>query len=451
MSDVVVVGAGVAGLTIAHELARRGRTVTVLERGASVGGLARTFRYGDFFFDVGPHRFHTDDADVAAYVRATAGDELLEIPRSSAVRAFGRHHAWPLRASAIAALPPRLVLRVAGDLLRTRRLRGESFEAEVVNRYGPTLYESFFAPYTRRFLGVDPALLHRDWARAGMDRAVIDARYAAGGLRELARSALGPRRLDTRFLYPADGIGRFADRLAAAVTARGGRVLPGREVSAVERANGRVAAVHAGGERFAAAALVWTAPVGDLARLAGLPDRGLELLSTLLYNVELRGPARLRDQWVYYGGDEAFVRISVPALFSRRAAPPGRGSLCVERTCRAGDARWDGAERDADAVVGDLVRTGAVASAGEVAAIHVERVRDTYPVYALGYRDALAHALRDVAALANVVLAGRGGRFWYNNMDHSIGQGLRVAAALADGRAAADVDVGDREFWVRAG
>jgi phytoene dehydrogenase-like protein len=40
-SDFVVLGGGVAGLTIAREIARAGRSVVVVERGATVGGLAR--------------------------------------------------------------------------------------------------------------------------------------------------------------------------------------------------------------------------------------------------------------------------------------------------------------------------------------------------------------------------------------------------------------------------
>ena len=43
-TDIVIVGAGIAGLVAAHECLERGRSVTLVERheAASVGGLART-------------------------------------------------------------------------------------------------------------------------------------------------------------------------------------------------------------------------------------------------------------------------------------------------------------------------------------------------------------------------------------------------------------------------
>src|SRR4030095_9294002 len=53
--SVTIVGAGVAGLTIGYQLARQGYRVTVVETNATVGGLARTFPYGDFPFAFRPH------------------------------------------------------------------------------------------------------------------------------------------------------------------------------------------------------------------------------------------------------------------------------------------------------------------------------------------------------------------------------------------------------------
>ena len=447
-TDVLVVGAGLAGLTIARELARAGRAVSVVERSGAVGGLARTFRYGGFFFDVGPHRFHTEDAEVAGLLAGALEGELLEIPRASAVRAFGRYHAWPLRPSVLASLPPRLLLRCGLELLRRERLAGDSFEAEVVNRYGRTLYEEFFAPYTQRFLSLPPGEVHRDWARAGMDRAVIDRRYRADGLWALARSTFLRRSPDTRFLYPSAGIGTLAERLAAGVAAAGGRVLLGADVTSLEVAGDRIRAATAGGVRIEVGGVVWTGAITGAARLLGAPAGGLEFISTVLYNLELARPARIaQQQWVYFGGGEEFVRVSVPAAFSGAALPAGRGSLCVECTCREGDGRWLGAEERLGSVVDDLVRVGAIASGREVVAAHVERVPDSYPVYGLEYPDALRGCLEALRRYPNLLLAGRSGRFWYNNMDHSIAQGLRIARGLAACEALADVDVGEREFW----
>ena len=56
--DVIVVGAGLAGLTAANMLARAGRSVLLLEQHSKLGGLATWFsRPGGHIFDVALHGF----------------------------------------------------------------------------------------------------------------------------------------------------------------------------------------------------------------------------------------------------------------------------------------------------------------------------------------------------------------------------------------------------------
>ena len=52
--SAIVVGAGIGGLSLACQLAHRGFAVRVLEKNASCGGRARTWRSHGFTFDMGP-------------------------------------------------------------------------------------------------------------------------------------------------------------------------------------------------------------------------------------------------------------------------------------------------------------------------------------------------------------------------------------------------------------
>jgi len=447
MSSVTIVGAGVAGLTIGYQLARRGHRVTVVERNDVVGGLARTFHYGDYHFDVGPHRFHTENPRVADFIRDVLGKEAIEIPRKSGVRMFGRFHEWPLRPSVLLAMPISLMVRGAKDLVVRETLEGESFEADVVNKYGRTLYEIFFKPYTEKFLFYSPPDLHRDWARAGVNRAVIDKRAHSDDLWSLLKNTLLPKPVDTTFLYPPTGVGRFSDLLAAGIQSMGGRVLTGHAVTGLEVKGERITAAVAGDERFQADGVVWTAPITLANRCLGIDGVDLEFLATIFYNVEVNKPAKLDYQWTYYGGDELFSRVSAPVVFAATTAPPGKSGLCVELTCREGDERWQHPERHTADIIRDLVRTGTIDAESDVDAVHVERVPFTYPIYKLNYFGELTRNLKELARYRNLLLAGRCGRFWYNNMDHSIGQGLTMADRILRGQVFAEIDSGDRDFW----
>ena len=98
-------------------------------------------------------------------------------------------------------------------------------------------------------------------------------------------------------------------------------------------------------------------------------------------------------------------------------------------------------------VIDDLVRTGMIASAADIERVHLERVPFTYPIYKLNYMQELTRNLRELGQYSNLLLAGRCGRFWYNNMDHSIGQGLTMADKIVRGEVLAEIDSADREFW----
>jgi all-trans-retinol 13,14-reductase len=53
--DVIVIGAGLGGLTAGAKLAREGKKVLVIEQHSQPGGCATTFKRGDFTFEVGLH------------------------------------------------------------------------------------------------------------------------------------------------------------------------------------------------------------------------------------------------------------------------------------------------------------------------------------------------------------------------------------------------------------
>jgi protoporphyrinogen oxidase len=447
MPSVTIVGAGVAGLTIGYQLARRGYAVTVIERNRVVGGLGRTFHYGDFHFDVGPHRFHTENPRVAGFIRGILGEEAIEIPRKSGARMFGRFHEWPLRPSILAAMPIKLMVTGARDLLFREHLPGESFEADVVNKYGRTLYDIFFEPYTRKFLFYSPSELHRDWARAGVNRAVIDKRAQADSLWSLLKTTMLPKPVETMFLYPPTGVGRFSDKLAESIVAGGGRIILGEDVTGIETNGRRLVAMTTRTERIACENVVWTAPLTTLNEYLGFTDVDLEYLSTIFYNFEIGKPPRLDYQWTYFGGDEIFSRVTAPEAFLPSTVPPGKSGLCVEVTCRQGDARWQAPETLTDRIVADLVRTRMIDSAASIEQVHIEKVPFTYPIYKLNYMQQLTRNLRELGAYSNLLLAGRCGRFWYNNMDHSIGQGLTMADKVLRGEVLAEIDSADREFW----
>ncbi|MBS0374679.1 MAG: phytoene desaturase [Proteobacteria bacterium] len=89
--EVIVVGAGIAGLAAAIELAARGRPVLVLERAAGPGGKARTLDVGGACIDAGPTVLTLPA--VFESLLAMAGSSLAADLRLTRADVLARH-AW---------------------------------------------------------------------------------------------------------------------------------------------------------------------------------------------------------------------------------------------------------------------------------------------------------------------------------------------------------------------
>ncbi|THF68424.1 FAD-dependent oxidoreductase [Deinococcus sp. Arct2-2] len=89
MQDVLVIGAGLAGLTAARVLTRAGRRVRVLESGAEVGGRVRSRQLEGFTLDAGFQVLFTAYPAVRRQLNLEALD-LVPIPPAAVVRRGAR-------------------------------------------------------------------------------------------------------------------------------------------------------------------------------------------------------------------------------------------------------------------------------------------------------------------------------------------------------------------------
>jgi protoporphyrinogen/coproporphyrinogen III oxidase len=113
--DVVIVGAGIAGLSAAYELQKRGLSFVILERGPRVGGVIFSEKVGEYTIDGGPDSLLTQKPEAIRLCEELGlGDRLVPTspPRLAFIQRGGRLH--PLPASSVLGIPTRL-----GPFIRT--------------------------------------------------------------------------------------------------------------------------------------------------------------------------------------------------------------------------------------------------------------------------------------------------------------------------------------------
>ena len=232
--DVVVVGAGMAGLGCARVLAERGLRVCVVEARERVGGRVRTEMVEDAVVELGAEFVHGRPA------------ELLEVIREAGLTVSARGGSQ--------------VSFVGGTL---------TVEQEQGDRFAPL-------DALRGFAGADVSFAEwlaglgegvPEWVRTAVtgyvegfnaaEAVVISARSL--GVQQAAEDAIGGDALG----HVHEGYARVAEWLAARVRAAGGEVRLGVKVEAVRWGVGRVALETSAGE-FVGTKAVVTLPLGVL-------------------------------------------------------------------------------------------------------------------------------------------------------------------------------------------
>lgn len=144
-SDVVVIGAGISGLAVAHGLVRRGRTVTVLEAAPVAGGVIGTSRRDGALYERGPNSTLDTSPKVGALLRDAGLDgERENASEDAAIRYIVRNGALV----ALPTSPPKFFTTRAFSLGAKLALFREPFVAPT-----PDGVEESIAQFVRRRLG----------------------------------------------------------------------------------------------------------------------------------------------------------------------------------------------------------------------------------------------------------------------------------------------------------
>lgn len=446
---VAIIGAGPAGLSCAYELTKKGVEVDVFEASNEVGGMCRTIELWGQKVDLGPHRFFSKEPHVNRFFREIVEDEYTLVRRLTRIYYNGKFFLYPLKLpNVFSNLPLRSIISVLRDFVYQQikpKKDPKTFEDWVVNRFGRSLFETFFKTYSEKLWGIPCSKIDADWAAQRVKTLSL-----FGAIVNAIVDNLGPKHqtLIDEFAYPKEGTGQLYAKCAEKVLEMGGRIYLESRVKRVLLKEGKATGLELeNGESLNYDKIISSMPLTQLVKGLNPPKNVTEAASqlyfrnTILVYLEMDSKDLFDDNWIYVHepklkhGRLTNFRNWCPSMYKDKETT----IICMEFWAFDDDATWNENDSKIEKLATKEIRQlGLFSEDIQILNTKTIRVPKCYPVYETGYQQHLSVLENYIDGIENLIPIGRYGAFKYNNQDHSILMGILTAEKLVDGN---DVDL----------
>ncbi len=312
--SICIIGAGFTGLAAAHELAGRGYSVTILERGDSPGGAAAGFTmpdwdwYAEYFY----HHWFTNDSDIFRFMDALGlAHNRFVVATKTGIKRNGAVHPidgpWSILQYPGVSITAKMRLAAAVLYLKTvtrwQRFDSVLLEDGLRSLFGTNATERIWAPLARSKWGGQYREVNMTWFWARI------------------------KKRTTRLGYYTGGFGRFARDAVAALEMKGVRVTCGTDVTGITKEGGKIAVTRDGGitERYDIVLL--TSSPAAVERLCGHADaaftqrlRSLRYLCASVFVFVLKESLLRGYYWLNVADDRAAEDVLWPLVVVEQTA-----------------------------------------------------------------------------------------------------------------------------------
>ncbi|MFH1581713.1 MAG: N-acetylneuraminate synthase family protein [Pseudomonadota bacterium] len=405
----IILGGGPTGLITAWKLLENGWTVDVFEKENIVGGMCRTWCWGEFLVDTGPHIYHTPDKELAKFWEEEFSDLFLKGEfwcKNVKDESFDEYWDYPLSWESISRYPKDLkevVLNELKALTLEDKARARNYKEYIGAQVGPTLSKMFFEKYPEKIWGITTDEMAPDWAPKR-----IEFRQKVTPFYHQQWNAVGKY-----------GTGCIYERIKDRVLELGGKIHTGFNVNGLSYTDKNITGVKFVGQPELklgqADIIISSLPLTHLARFLGyqskLQFRGIRSVY-LAYDRPNILPKGIN--WLYYDSEKVyFNRITESKKLTPHVAPKDKTFITAEITYSQGDEidLMDPTElqqRVAQQVeLVDLVKISELLDSADNKEPYV------YPLQHRGYQEELARTRAAISRYQQLYSLGTGGDFNY--------------------------------------
>lgn len=442
-SDVLILGSGLTGLAAASVLGDR---AVVLERESRPGGLVRTERLGDYWFDHVVHLLYFQDPDTERRILKLMGDVLAPCPPRAWVETSRGTTRFPFQLH-LGGLETEACVACLKDLAELTfnppAVQPTNFEEMLLLTFGKGMCDTFMFPYNRKMWKrplneLAPSGFTWNITRPDFEkvlRGAISSSVRAGAYNSAGWYPRPPAG------SPLRGMELMPVALAQGVT----DLRLGHTVRSVDL-DERVVTVEHGGVSARGTtqlgfkdAMLSTLPLPVLVGMCEqAPDELKDRCASLTWNrvislaIAIEGPRpEAPGHWRYYGDESIiFTRLIFMHEFDPLCAPPEGWSLLVEITQPAEEPLPDEAALLAR-VLDDVRRVSLLPDGSKVVQSKVWEVSPAYVVFTLENQEIIEDSKKFLQSFS-VTSLGRYGSWEYCGMSSCLHDGFSWATKFEE-------------------
>ena len=433
INEIVIIGAGPAGLTAAWEAEKHGVKTLILESDKEVGGISRTVERNGWRFDIGGHRFFTKVDEVyKVWDEILEKDDFLLRPRMSRIYYKKKFFDYPLKASnALLNLGIFEAIRCVLSYMYVKikpPKNQDNFEDWVAARFGWRLYNIFFKTYTEKVWGIEANEIGADWAaqrikNLSLFKAILNSL-------NINRSGEIITTLIDEFKYPKYGPGMMWETAYKKLIEKNHKIKLQKKVSKITKEKDHYIIETNSGEEYYAKNILSSMPLAHLpSTIHPSPDKRIlssgndlgfrDFLSVaLVIDTENTFP----DNWIYIHEPDVKVgRVQNYGSWSPYLVKEGKTCLGLEYFVNIGDELWTMEDEEMIDLAIKELETLSLIEKDSVEEGYVVRMPKAYPVYDLNYSENIQNIANWLSQEhKNIYPIGRNGMHRYNNQDHSM-------------------------------
>ena len=431
--EILIIGAGPAGLTAAWEAEKHGVKTLILESDKEIGGISRTVERNGWRFDIGGHRFFTKVDEVyKIWDEILDKEDFLLRPRMSRIYYKNKFYDYPLKASnALFNLGIFEAIRCVLSYFYVRVFppkKQDNFEDWVAARFGWRLYNIFFKTYTEKVWGVDARTIGSDWAsqrikNLSLMKAILNAF-------QINKSGEIITTLIDKFKYPKYGPGMMWETAYKKLQEKNHKILLNSRVVEISKENDTYKIQIVSGEVFEAKNILSSMPLAHLPKtIKPIPDnnvlesgQNLKFRDFLSVALVIDEKDAFPDNWIYIHDPGVRVgRVQNYGSWSPYLVKEGKTCLGLEYFVNIGDELWSMEdEKLIDLATRELEKLSLIKTNSTLEG-YVVRMPKAYPVYDLDYSKNIDEIEKWLSnEHKNIYPIGRNGMHRYNNQDHSM-------------------------------